>query len=33
LPVQLTVYKRDLHGVLPQGIIDQIVPQFYSLSG
>lgn len=30
LPVQLTVYKRDLHGVLPQGIVDQIVPQFYS---
>lgn len=33
LPVQLTVYKRDLHGVLPQGIVDQIVPQFYSGSG
>ncbi len=33
LPVQLTVYKRDLHGVLPQGIVDQIVPQFYSASG
>ena len=33
LPVQLTVYKRGLRGVLPQGIVDQIVPQFYSASG
>ncbi len=28
-PLQLTLYKKDLHGLLPQGVIDQVFPQFY----
>ncbi|HEY6538028.1 MAG TPA: ABC transporter substrate-binding protein [Candidatus Dormibacteraeota bacterium] len=32
-PLQLTLYKSHLHGLIPQGIIDQVFPQFYRLSG
>jgi peptide/nickel transport system substrate-binding protein len=32
-PVQLTMYKSTLHGVNPQGIIDQVFPQFYRFAG
>jgi len=32
LPLQLTMYKRNLKGAIPQGIIDQVFPQFYSFS-
>ncbi len=33
VPNQLTVYKANLHGLLPQGIFDEIYPQDYSLGG
>jgi peptide/nickel transport system substrate-binding protein len=29
-PLQLTMYKANLHGLNPQGIIDQVFPQMYS---
>ncbi|MGH7640632.1 MAG: ABC transporter substrate-binding protein [Candidatus Dormibacteria bacterium] len=28
-PLQLTLYKKSLKGLVPQGIIDQVFPQFY----
>jgi peptide/nickel transport system substrate-binding protein len=30
-PYQLTMYKSDLHGLLPQGINTELYPQYYSL--
>lgn len=32
-PFQLTMYKRTLHGVVPQGIFSEIYPQDYTFSG
>ncbi|MGH7704663.1 MAG: ABC transporter substrate-binding protein [Candidatus Dormibacteria bacterium] len=31
-PLQLTLYKHGLRGLTPQGIIDQVFPQFYRWS-
>lgn len=31
-PYQLTMYKKNLHGLVPQGIYDELYPQFYSVS-
>jgi peptide/nickel transport system substrate-binding protein len=33
VPNQLTMYKSDLKGVVPQGIFDEIYPQYYSFKG
>jgi len=30
-PYQLTMYKSNLKGLLPQGVFDEIYPQLYSL--
>ena len=32
LPYQLTVYKSNLRGLVPQGVFTEIYPQYYSLS-
>jgi hypothetical protein len=32
-PFQLTLYKSNLKGLVPQGIYTEIYPQDYSLSG
>jgi len=31
-PFQLTMYKSNLHGLLPQGVFSELYPQDYSLS-
>jgi hypothetical protein len=31
-PYQLTIYKKGLRGLVPQGIFAEIYPQDYSLS-
>jgi hypothetical protein len=30
---QLTMYKSDLKGVVPQSVEDEIYPQYFSLRG
>ena len=32
-PTQLTVYKANLHGLVPQGVFAEVYPQDYSFSG
>jgi len=31
-PYQLTMYKSDLKGLVPQGVYDELYPQYYSFS-
>ncbi|MGC8474075.1 MAG: ABC transporter substrate-binding protein [Candidatus Dormibacteria bacterium] len=32
-PFQLTMYKSNLRGLIPQGVYDEMYPQYYSLAG
>jgi hypothetical protein len=33
IPYQLTMYKSNLKGLVPQGVYDEIYPSEYSFSG
>jgi hypothetical protein len=32
-PYELVIYKSNLHGLIPQGVFDEIYPQDYSFKG
>ncbi|MHB8394238.1 MAG: ABC transporter substrate-binding protein [Candidatus Dormibacteria bacterium] len=33
IPYQLTMYKSNLNGLVPQGVFDEVYPQYYSFKG